>query len=138
EVFQDLWETVWGAVQDAIDAVWGWIKKNWPLLLSILTGPIGAAVIWIVRHWEDVLGFFKGIPGKLKEFFSKVKDFITAPFRTAFNFIADAWNNTVGQLQWTVPDWVPGIGGTTVGAPKLPKFHNGGVVPGPPGAEVPI
>lgn len=136
--FQDLWETVWGAVQDAIDAVWGWIKKNWPLLLSILTGPIGAAVIWIVRHWEDVLGFFKGIPGKLKEFFGKVKDFITAPFRSAFNFVADAWNNTVGQLQWTVPNWVPGIGGNTVGAPKLPKFHTGGVVPGPPGAEVPI
>jgi len=141
--FQDLWETVWEAIKTAAEAVgrwfsetlWGkWIKGSFD---SIRNGIAGVAK-WIGDKWNGVMEEFRKVPGKLKEFFSKVKDFITAPFRTAFNFISDAWNNTVGQLQWTVPDWVPGIGGRTVGAPKLPKFHNGGVVPGPPGAEVPI
>jgi hypothetical protein len=65
-----------------------------------------------------------------------VAGFISAPFRSAFNFVADAWNNTIGRLRWTVPGWVPVIGGNTIAVPNLPKFHTGGVVPGPPGTEV--
>jgi hypothetical protein len=33
---------------------------------------------------------------------------------------------------------VPGVGGNSISAPKLPKFHTGGVVPGALGREVPI
>ena len=138
--FQDLWETVWGAIKGAAEAVgrwfsetlWGkWIKGSFD---SIRNG-ISAVADWISNKWDAVMAFFRGVPGKLKSFFSKVRDFITAPFRAAFNFVADAWNNTVGQLRWSVPDWVPGIGGRTVGAPQLPKFHNGGVMPGGPHDE---
>src|SRR5690606_40100951 len=46
---------------------------------------------WISDKWGAVMDFFRSVPGKLKEFFGRVKDFITAPFRTAFNFVADAW-----------------------------------------------
>ncbi len=35
-----------------------------------------------------------------------------------------------------MPGWVPFIGGNTINVPNIPKFHNGGVVGGPPGSEM--
>lgn len=83
-----------------------------------------------------VVDWFKGIPELFRSAFSGLFDILVWPYKTAFNFIADAWNNTVGKLSWTVPSWVPFVGGNTISAPKLPKFHNGGVVPGLPGSEM--
>ncbi|MET8150254.1 hypothetical protein ACIBSW_13185 [Actinoplanes sp. NPDC049668] len=99
--------------QRAWRASWGWIKK-------------AASNTW---------DFLKKIPGWLGTAFSKIAGFITAPFRMAFNFVADAWNNTIGRLSWSVPGWVPGIGGNSISVPKIPKFHSGGVMPGAPGSE---
>ena len=47
------WSQVWGWIKQAASDVWDWIKTNWPLLLGILTGPFGLAVLEIVRHWND-------------------------------------------------------------------------------------
>lgn len=90
---------------------------------------------WIKNAASNTWDFLKKIPGWIGDAFSKVASFITAPFRWAFNYIADAWNNTIGRLSWSVPGWVPFIGGNTISVPNLPKFHSGGVVPGTPGSE---
>jgi phage-related protein len=69
-------QKVWHGVLAVIQDVWTWVKRNWPLLLSILTGPIGAAVIYIIRHWSSllsgiksawnaVIGWFAAIPGRI-------------------------------------------------------------------------
>lgn len=41
---------VWGAAKTAFN----WIKQNWPLLLAILTGPIGLAVLAIAKNWNNI------------------------------------------------------------------------------------
>lgn len=97
-------------------AAWGWIKK-------------AASNTW---------DFIKKIPGWIGSAFRGIASAMTAPFRFAFNAIARLWNNTIGQLSWSVPGWVPFIGGNTISVPKLPTFHTGGMVPGPIGAPVPI
>jgi hypothetical protein len=53
----------WGAdalhfVEHAAEDVWHWIKSNWPLLLGVLTGPIGLAAGEIITHWKDITKFF--------------------------------------------------------------------------------
>jgi len=157
--FQDLWNAIWGVIGEPVKAVWNWIKKNWPLLLAIITGPIGLAVLFIVKNWDKIVSAFKAavkfvkdawragidwvmgkarklgefildIPGRIKSGFSRLKDIILAPFRAAFNAVSRAWNSTIGSLSWSVPSWVPGIGGNTISAPRLPEFHRGGVMPG--------
>lgn len=124
------WAESWAAIKNAAaavgrwfrDTLWGsWIKGSWEKIVN------GGKSVW---EW------MKALPGKLKDQFAKVKDFIFAPFRSAFNAISAAWNATIGSLSWTVPGWVPGVGGNTISVPNLPTFHQGGTVPGPPGADV--
>ena len=57
-----------------------------------------------------------------------VANVITAPFKTAFNAIAKLWNNTIGSLSFTVPSWVPGIGGKGFNVPDIPELKDGGIV----------
>jgi hypothetical protein len=115
-----------------------------------------AAVVVLVNHWDwfvdkwrkgwgwvknaasNVWDWLKKVPGWIGDAFGKIGDYVSRPFKAGFNEVARAWNATVGQLSWTVPDWVPGIGGATVSAKKLPTFHSGGIVPGAFGQVVPI
>jgi hypothetical protein len=85
---------------------------------------------WIKRAAENTWDYLKKIPGWIGSAFSRVTNLIAAPFRAAFNFVADAWNNTIGRLSWSVPGWVPFIGGNSISVPNLPHFHAGGTVPG--------
>lgn len=116
EAFRNFWKGAWDVIKRAASGAWDWIKNA------------------ASRTWE----WLKKIPGWIRDKFASIADTVSRPFRSAFNFIADAWNNTIGRLSWTVPGWVPGIGGNTISVPHLPHFHSGGRVPGVPGTEVPI
>lgn len=85
---------------------------------------------WIKSAASNTWDFIKKIPGWTGQAFSKIASFITAPYKAAFNGISRAWNRTVGGLSFTVPSWVPFIGGNGFSVPHLPTFHAGGVVPG--------
>jgi small-conductance mechanosensitive channel len=138
-------------------AQWAWdaaMDANPIGLIVIAVGALIGIIVLLVKHWdwvkkvgraawhgieiaaEATWHFLQKIPGWIGKAFKAVVSAITWPFRTAFNLVADAWNHTVGSLRWTVPGWVPGIGGNTIGVPQLPHFHQGGTVPGAPGAEV--
>jgi hypothetical protein len=104
-----------------------WFQKGWR-----------AAWGWIKSAASNTWDFLKKIPGWIQTAFGKVANFIIAPYRAAFNGIARLWNNTIGQLSWSVPSWVPLIGGNSISVPHLPTFHAGGTVPGVVGTAVPI
>lgn len=108
-------------IKDVFQGIWDFIKKVWSY------SPIGI----ITTNWDKILDFIKGIPGKIKSFFSNLGDTISAPFKEAFNSIARFWNNTVGKLSFTAPDWVPGIGGKGWSLPKIPTFARGAVLDQP-------
>lgn len=113
--YQKLWQVVqvvWDAISNAINAAWNVIKGAFFNIIN------GIATVW---------GFFQTAKDIIGNVFTNIADAISGPFRTAFNFISDAWNNTVGKLSWSVPGWVPVIGGNTISAPKLPRFETGGI-----------
>jgi len=139
-------------------AQWAWnvaMDANPVGLIILGIGALIGIVVLLVKHWDVVKkagavawnwikdaassawNFIKKIPGWIGTAFKAIGSFITAPFRKAFNGISDAWNNTIGRLNWTVPGWVPGIGGNSIGVPNLPHFHSGiDSVPGPAGSEM--
>lgn len=53
------------AVKHAVSDAIGFIRDHWKLILSILTGPPGAAVIYIISHFQQIVTFIKSIPGKI-------------------------------------------------------------------------
>jgi hypothetical protein len=59
-------------------------------------------------------------------------DGVFAIFKTLFNAIAKLWNNTIGKLSFSVPDWVPGLGGKGFDVPNIPMLAEGGIVTGGP------
>jgi hypothetical protein len=46
----------WSAITGAFAAVIDWLAGHWKLILVILTGPIGLAVLWIMHAWAGILG----------------------------------------------------------------------------------
>lgn len=93
---------------------------------------------WIKNAAQNTWNWLKQLPGWIGSAFARINGLITSPFRSAFNGIARAWNNTIGRLSWTVPGWVPGIGGHSISVPRLPTFHSGGLIPGIRGTAVPF
>lgn len=201
-----------GWFKDIVDAMWEgiqigfkWVKENWPLLLAILTGPIGIAVLMITKNWDTIKEAFKTAIGFITQVMGTVFDILTLPFRTAvaavrtvldtipeifrtlvsgitravstiadviaapfkkgwdlaksagrvvtdwigtisdgirntfsgiadvikypftvaFNAIKTLWNSTVGGFSFSVPSWVPFVGGKTF---KIPQMATGGIV----------
>lgn len=166
------WDTISKAMVDAFNWVLGvvkstfnWIKDNWPLLLAIITGPIGLAVKFIVDNWDaikrgaaqvieslrywfgqvwDVMtwpfrrawdtikyvvdqlkGVFTGFLDALRWVFGQIYDIVTYPFRRAVEAIKWLWNSTLGGFGFSVPSWVPLVGGREF---RIPEMASGGIV----------
>lgn len=152
--FQTLWRAAFAAVHAAITGVFNWVKANWPLLLAIITGPIGLAVLMIVRHWStikngaldvknwivnrfaELISFFAGLPGKIGKLAVGLFDGFKSAFRAAINWIIGAWDSL--QFSVNIPRiHVPGtsmdIGGGSFGfgVPSIPLLAAGGIVTSP-------
>ena len=41
-------------IKKVVLGVFNWIKDHWPLLLVILTGPFGLAMVAIAKHWDTI------------------------------------------------------------------------------------
>ena len=45
---------VWNDILGFIMAAWNWVKTHWPLLVAIITGPIGIAALAVIKHWKAI------------------------------------------------------------------------------------
>jgi hypothetical protein len=166
------WDTVkaaagaaWDFIKDKASQAFNWIKTNWPLILAILTGPIGLAVLAIVRHWDTikqkggqafdwikgkatsakdwivgkfnaVVNFVKGVPGRITAAASGMFQGIADAFKSAINWIIRKWNNF--KIEWGGFD-PPGPGsipGFTINTPNIDMLAEGGIVPATPGGRL--
>ena len=57
--------------------------------------------------------------------------FVMGVYKAIFNGIATLWNNTIGKLKFSVPNWVPGLGGKGFEVPNIPMLAAGGIVSSP-------
>ncbi len=111
-------QKVWHDVLAVIMGVWTWVKQHWPLLLGILTGPVGLAILWIVRHFGEITTAVKTVLGAVSRAWNAVWNTLKAAFRI---FVV---NGILGPLGLIVHGaaaafgWVPGLGGRLKGAAK--------------------
>jgi hypothetical protein len=143
-----------------------WVKRNWPWILGALGGPIGLAVVYIIKHWDDLKrGLANGwgaikrtVIYPIRDFFTKtipgwgntLRDKMVGAFDAARKGIKNAWDKikaiAKAPVQYVVDVvYNNGIRGVwnkiagAFGAPKLPHytFASGGIMPGyTPGKDV--
>lgn len=119
-------DALWQIIQTAFHAIvaagqwlFNFFKSNWPLLLAILTGPIGLAVLVITRHWDTIksaaaavfnvvkswlgklVDFFKSIPGMVAGAFAAIASIMRGPIAAAqavWQFITEKFNAIVSFI----------------------------------------
>lgn len=155
-------KTLPGAFQTAVN----WVKRNWPWIIGALGGPMGLAVVAIIKHWGEIKAGFSSAWEWIKRWvLSPIGTFFTktipgwatslqaktvAAFNLAKDGIKTAWDKLKAiaraPIQYVVDVvYNTGIRGVwnkiagAFGATKLPefKFASGGIMPGyTPGRDV--
>lgn len=120
-----------GNLAGAVGALLAFFVNLGGQILLFLEAPFIAAFQWVRDHVGDIPSALSAIPGLIAGVLEGVFDALTSPFVLAFNAIVDLWNNTVGRISFTIPDWVPfGIGGKSFSVPTLPHVGESGRVGG--------
>lgn len=101
-----------GWFRKAVQGVWGWLKANWKTLLTILTGPIGLAVRFIIGHWNSIVGFVKKLPGRIARAASGMWDGFKKGLVAVLNWVIGKWNWLADKSE--APSWIPVIGGKRI------------------------
>lgn len=133
------------------------VKQHWSDIVAWFQG-IGTKIsetfsgIWtgIVNIWSGCVEWFQGLGVKISEVFSGIWTGIVNGAKSIINgllgWIEGFVNGIIGgfnlmksainSLSFTIPDWVPGIGGATVGfnipltgTISLPRLATGAVIP---------
>lgn len=97
QIFQAFGDVI-GSVWDAIKVGFNWVVQNWPLLLAIITGPIGLAVLAIIKNWDTIKQFAGQAVQFIKDAFSGAKNFIVNAFSAAVNFVSGLPGRILGAL----------------------------------------
>ena len=145
------WEFIRGAAASAFE----WLRTNWPLVLAIITGPIGLAVLAVVRHWgtirsgftavknwirdrvNDIVSFITGIPGRISEAAKSIGSTIINGIKNGITgiggFVSDIGASIKGAINSALhlPFTIKGPG--PLPDFTIPAFHTGGTFRAPAG-----
>ena len=105
--------------------------------IGLIVIGVGLLIAGLAIAYTKFEGFRKivdGVFGAIKFYVQNIVipqfNLMLTVFKTIFNGIATIWNNTIGKFSFTVPSWVPGIGGKGFSMPDIPMLANGGIVTG--------
>ena len=128
--FKDTFGPIFSGAMDGIKGVFGLVKdyftSQWEMIKGVFTGII--SFVKDVFHgdwsaaWEDIKGIFKSIWDSFEEIAKKPLNAVIG----LVNGLIGGINTMIGGLnsiEITVPDWVPKVGGNSVGF-KLPYVND--------------
>ena len=117
------WSKITDWFRTAWDKIKGFFSSAWDVMKNVFKWtPLGL----VIENWDKIIDFFKGIPGKVTKALSGFGTAFAGIFKTAFNAVARFWNDSIGDIGFEIPDWVPGIGGKSWSIPDLPYLAEGG------------
>jgi hypothetical protein len=93
--------------REAVDAVWQFIKKYWPLLLGILLGPFALAVIAIIKYWDEITAGIKSAIRAVTGVITGAKSAVTNAAKGLGNAVKEGVVDAlvgIGNAAWRVID----------------------------------
>lgn len=140
--FQTIWDFVKGIIANIVDAVGG-VVDLFSGVIKFLTGVFTGD--W-KKVWEGIKQIFKGIWDTFVSIVKMPINLIIGIINGLINGVESGLNWIIGginSISFEVPDWVPGIGGSTFGFNlsyvnwgRIPYLAQGGVVTGPTPAMI--
>jgi hypothetical protein len=116
ETFRKAVNDLWQAMQD----IFGWVKDHWPLLLGIITGPIGLAAGLIIQNWDTIKSatttawtairdFLGSVWGTIRGAVSSAVNGVRTAVSNAWDAISSATSSVWGAISSTVTGIATGI-----------------------------
>ena len=143
-----IWTNFSNAVGNAIAA----IGQHFPLLGAYLQGwweSIQAAVENVKAIFQNIIDFIDNVfSGNWSAAWQNIVNIFGNLFGMIMNLAKAPINGVISAINWvlekinsisvTIPDWVPGVGGKTLGfnIPTIPQLAEGGVATSPTLAEI--
>jgi hypothetical protein len=115
------WDSIKSAASTAIDTV----RNALGDVANIISIPFQKGADLAKAAWNGLMDLIRGAWNTINNALSGIKNVITYPFEQAINAIKSLWNNTIGKFSFSVPSWVPGIGGKGW---SMPRMASGGIV----------
>jgi hypothetical protein len=111
------------AVAAAIVAINIAMSLNPITAIAIGIGAVAAAAVIAYKKFETFRTIVDALFGAVRWWISNVTiplfQGLLGAATFVFKAIAAIWNNTVGKLAFTIPDWVPLLGGKSFAMPKI-------------------
>lgn len=145
-------EEVWNAIKTfLIEQIWNPIKTNATTIFNSIKDTISnifntiksiTSTIWnditsgLKESFDTIYNNSVTIFNKMKDFIKGITDSIEGFFKAMVNGVIRALNsmiNGLNKLNVDIPDWVPGIGGKSLGfnIPNIPYLAKGGIIDQP-------
>lgn len=146
DTVKSVWDTVKsifrGALDFVVDLIMNWtlpglLAKHW----DTIKDAVSAVGDFFRDVWNGIVDFFAKMPQRIGNAAKGMWDGIKDAFRGVINTIIGWWNDFAVELRVPTNSFTELIGlagkGFRIDTPNIPKLHDGGIVPGVPGTEVP-
>lgn len=119
------WQMITTGVGKAVDV----IKGVWSGLMG--------AIDWVKGGFSRLIDFFIGFKNTVSGIFTGIGNAITGAFKGAVNFLIGLLNGAITGINFLIKGYnaIPFAPDIPL-IPKIPKMHDGGIVPGATGEEV--
>lgn len=57
--FVGIWNGIKGAFKTGIDAVTGFVRSYWPVIITVLLGPLGGLIALVIKNWDGIKAAFQ-------------------------------------------------------------------------------
>ena len=108
------------------------LYQNWDTVMAY-AGCLGAYLGGVWQSIKDgCAAMTSSVTGLFSTAFTAIPSILKAPINAAISLINSAIN-AINSIGFTIPDWVPGMGGKTfaVNVPNIPMLAAGGFTTGP-------
>lgn len=119
KVLKDVVIVAFKGFQTVVSDTISFIGDHWKLILGIITGPIGAAVIFVASHWDTIKNGAKTVVSEISGFFSGLGGDIQDAFKGALDFVIGGINDVIHAINSA--DSVS-VFGHRIGPPSIPDI----------------
>jgi TP901 family phage tail tape measure protein len=107
---------------DAVDSFFNFLWDHWELIALVpVVGQLAWSVGMIVKHWDTLIEFFKGVPDRMRSAVGDIWGWLKDSFRDALNWIIRLWNSVAGKFAFHTPN-IPGTNTGGIDFGGLPKI----------------